>query len=87
MYAALALAYTAMMSAVTMSVDIPEFVQIVRLSDQELRARFGLPAQCAPVVSAIRTPRAKVRVVISCGAESAAASPRPGRERTPPTTR
>lgn len=83
MYAALALAYTAMMSAVTMSVEIPEFVQIVQSSDRELRARFGLPAQCDPVVSAIRIPRAKVKVVISCGAESAVASPGPGQARTP----
>jgi hypothetical protein len=56
--------------ALTMSVDLPEFVRIVRSSDHELRNRFRLPVQCDPVVSAVREPRHKVRVWITCLAES-----------------
>jgi hypothetical protein len=34
-----------------------------------LRTRFELPVECDPVVSAIRKPRNKIRVFITCGPE------------------
>jgi hypothetical protein len=70
MWAPLRLACALLLSPVTVSVDIVGFVEIVRSSDEELRRRYHLPTRCDPVVSAIRVPRDKVEVSISCVAES-----------------
>ena len=70
------LASALMVCSITLSVDIVEFVQIVRSTDHELRSRFDLPAECDPVVSAVRKPRNKVKVFITCLTESHSIQPK-----------
>ena len=75
--------------AVTVSVDSAELVELVRLSESQLRARFDVPATCEPALSATRrSPRSPIDVRIRCidhqpgDASSASAPPRwphPGR--------
>lgn len=68
--------------ALTMSVDIVEFVRIVRSPDSELRDRFNLPPHCDPIVTAVRKPSEKVRVSITClAAADRRRSPEWGRSR------
>jgi hypothetical protein len=68
--------------AVSLDVDIGQFVEIQRLSPGEMQQRFGLPGWCEPSVSAMRRPHEKIEVQITCGeashptpAKSSAATP------------
>ena len=50
------------------SMSIVEFAEVQRLSADELRSRFGLPASCDPTVTALSTDPAVnlVSVAIDC---------------------
>jgi hypothetical protein len=43
-----------------------QFVKLHRLSEQELRARFDLPAGCNPMLIAAGPRRSQVMVMITC---------------------
>jgi len=60
------LAGTLLVAAASMS--IVEFAEVQRLSPDELRSRFGLPASCDPTVTALSTDPAVnlVSVAIDC---------------------
>jgi hypothetical protein len=84
MVAPLTVAYALVMSSVTMSVDIAEFVEIVRSSDAELRQRYGLPTRCDPMVSAMRAPGHRVKVSITCAGALSGGPPEQTGEQGPP---
>jgi hypothetical protein len=75
----------ALVLAATLSMTIAEFVEFQKLSPEDLRARFGLPAACDPSVTA-STPHPagnNVTVGVECrplpGDAPASAPPRPAR--------
>jgi hypothetical protein len=75
----------ALVLAATLSMTIAEFVEFQKLSPEDLRARFGLPAVCDPSVTA-STPQVagnNVTVGVECrplpGGAPASTPPRPAR--------
>jgi hypothetical protein len=68
------------MLALTMSMDVAEFVKIRGWSDATLRAHFHLPESCDPSLSATRRPYSNVEVALIC-IENAI---EPGTRRPPP---
>jgi len=62
-------------AAVSMSTT--DFVELQKLSPDDLRSRFGLPASCDPIVTASTTdPRAnRVAVTIECRVQPGAIAP------------
>ncbi|HEX2440760.1 MAG TPA: hypothetical protein VHT71_20780 [Methylomirabilota bacterium] len=68
--------------AASLSMTIGEFIELQKLSTDELRARFSLPAGCDPAVTA-STPDAahsRLTVGVECRAQppAQAPAPRPG---------
>ena len=57
---------TALMAPVILQMPVHEFVKLHRLSEQELRARFDLPASCDPMLTAAGPGRSEVMVMITC---------------------
>jgi hypothetical protein len=55
-----------LLAATTLTLSVGELVEIQRLSDAELRVRFGLPQSCDPVVAAMGEGRGAIAVLISC---------------------
>jgi hypothetical protein len=73
--------------AAAVSMTAVEFVEVQKLSSDELRTRFGLPLSCDPVVTALATdPAVKlVTVAIDCRAKPGAPPPTSGQnDRQPP---
>jgi hypothetical protein len=70
--------------ATTLSMTVAEFVEFQKLSSEELRTRFGLPAGCEPSVTAA-TPHTggnSVNVGVECRVapgSQPSGSPRPAR--------
>jgi len=56
-----------------------EFVEVQKLSPEELRTRFGLPASCDPAVMALATNPAanQISVAIDCRFKPGAIEPTP----------
>ena len=59
-------ALAVLVAAVIVQLPIYEFVKLHRRSDQQLREHFDLPAACEPSVTAGRSARSDVVVVITC---------------------
>jgi hypothetical protein len=71
------LALTRIMLAVTVSMSTGEFIEVQKLSHEDLRARFKLPPSCDPSVTALNTdPGANQMIVaIECRTKLAPAPP------------
>jgi hypothetical protein len=80
---------TSLLLAATLSMTVADFIELQKLSPEELRSRFGLPAACDPAVMA-STPATggnTVTVAVECRAPAeglpvrspATAPARPGR--------
>ena len=70
---------TGILLAAAVSMTAVEFVEVQKLSPDELRTRFRLPSSCDPVVTALATDPVKlVTVAIDCRAKPGAAPPTPG---------
>src|ERR1700730_11547149 len=65
--------------AAAVSMTTVEFVEVQKLSPEELRARFGLPASCDPAVMALATDPAanQMTVAIDCRFKPRAIEPAP----------
>jgi hypothetical protein len=65
------------MLAVTVSMSTGEFIELQKLTLEELRARFKLPPTCDPAVTALNTdPSANhMMVAIECRVRPAPANP------------
>jgi hypothetical protein len=72
--------------AAVFSMTTVEFVEVQKLSPDDLRTRFGLPASCDPSVTALATdPAVKlVTVAIECRARPGGTSPPGPSERQRP---
>ena len=55
-----------MLALLTVSVPVPEFVDLQRLPDKQIRTRFGLPDECDPLLTALADPPGRVLVVVTC---------------------
>ena len=73
------------MLAVTVSMSTGEFIEVQKLSHDDLRARFKLPASCDPSLTALNTDPAanQMTVAIECRARLAPAPPGERREPRP----
>jgi hypothetical protein len=71
--------------AVTVPMTVGEFVEVQKLSPEDLRKRFGLPPACQPAVTALTTEPAanRVTVAVECRA-TPAKRPAPTAPATPP---
>ena len=69
------------MLAVTVSMSTGEFIEVQKLSHDDLRVRFKLPASCDPSLTALNTDPAanQMTVAIECRARLAP----PGERREP----
>jgi hypothetical protein len=78
---------TRILLAVTLSMTTGEFIEVQKLSLDELRTRFGLPTSCEPAVTAMNTDPAanQMTVAIECRSKPAspAVRPAPGERRQP----
>ena len=56
--------------AVTVSMTIGEFIELQKLSSEDLRKRFDLPPACEPAVTALTTEPAgnRITVAVECRA-------------------
>jgi hypothetical protein len=63
--------------AVTVSVTMAEFIELQKLSNDDLRTRFRLSTSCEPAVTALATDPAvdRVMVAIECRTKSAPITP------------
>ena len=70
-------ALTRILLAVTVSMSTGEFIEVQKLSHDDLRARFKLPPSCDPAVTAVNTDPAanQMTVAIECRTKLAPASP------------
>ena len=78
---------TRILLAVTLSMTTGEFIEVQKLSLDELRVRFGLPPSCDPAVTALNTdPSAnQMTVAVECRVKPpTGAPPRTPGERPPP---
>jgi len=69
--------------AVTLSMTTGEFIEVQKLSLDELRVRFGLPRSCDPAVTASNVDPTANRMTVAIDCRAKPASPTPG-ERPPP---
>ena len=71
---------TGIVLATVVSMTAVEFVEVQKLSPDDLRARFGLPSSCDPTVTALATdPSVKlVTVAIECRAKPGGTRPPAG---------
>jgi hypothetical protein len=78
-------ALTRILLAVTVSMTTGEFIEVQKLSHDDLRARFKLPASCDPSVTALNTDPAanQMTVAIECRARLGPAPPGERREPRP----
>ena len=72
--------------AAAASMTTGEFVEVQKLSPDDLRARFGLPASCDPSVTALATDPAVsvVTVAVDCRARPEGAPSPPIERQRPP---
>jgi len=65
------------MLAVTVSMSTGEFIEVQKLSHDDLRVRFKLPASCDPSLTALNTDPAanQMTVAIECRARLVPAPP------------
>ena len=70
-------ALTRVLLAVTVSMSTGEFIEVQKLSHEDLRARFRLPPSCNPSVTALNTDPAanQMTVAIECRARLVPAPP------------
>ena len=70
-------ALTRILLAVTVSMSTGEFIEVQKLSHDDLRARFKLPPSCDPSVTAVNTDPAanQMTVAIECRTKLAPAPP------------
>jgi hypothetical protein len=70
----------------TLSMTIAEFVEFQKLSPEDLRARFSLPAACDPAMTASTPDTAQNLVIVGveCGGPADAPANRPGERARPP---
>lgn len=61
---ALARAFVAVTVPLLLELSVPEFLELRRLSPEAVRARFDLPDDCAPVVSAMRPAGKANRIIV-----------------------
>jgi len=62
----------------TLDASVQEFVDLIALSDDARRERFGLPKSCTPIISAIKSAapnESRLLVVIDCGTATTEPSP------------
>jgi hypothetical protein len=59
-------AATLVLGFVALSMSVPEFVALQRMPPDALRARFDLPRDCEPRLTASADPPSRVLVVVSC---------------------
>ena len=78
-------ALTRILVAVTVSMSTGEFIEVQKLSHEDLRARFRLPPSCDPSVTALNTdPSAnQMTVAIECRARVSPVPPNGRRESRP----
>jgi hypothetical protein len=78
-------ALTRILVAVTVSMSTGEFIEVQKLSHDDLRARFKLPPSCDPSVTALNTDPAanQMTVAIECRARVAPVPPSGRREPRP----
>ena len=57
---------TLLLSLVTLSVSLPEFVALQRMPYDAIRARFKLPRDCEPRLTASADPPGKILVIVGC---------------------
>jgi len=76
---------TRILLAVTVSMSTGEFIELQKLSHEDLRARFKLPPSCDPSVTALNTDPAanQMTVAIECRARVAPVLPSGRREPRP----
>jgi|KBSSwiStaDraftv2_1062776.scaffolds.fasta_scaffold3125428_1 hypothetical protein len=76
---------TRILLAVTVSMSTGEFIEVQKLSHEDLRTRFKLPASCDPSVTALNTDPAgnQMTVAIECRVRLAPAPPGERREPRP----
>jgi len=69
--------------AAAVSMTTVEFIEVQKLSPDDLRTRFGLPASCDPAVTALATDPAVnlVTVAIECRTKPGGTPPPAGRQR------
>jgi hypothetical protein len=78
-------ALTRILLAVTVSMSTGEFIEMQKLSHEDLRARFKLPPSCDPSVTALNTDPGgnQMTVAIECRTRVAPAPPSGRREPRP----
>lgn len=57
------------LALVTIDLSVAEFVDVQRMTDAEIRARFHFPASCRPRIAALRGRGTKITAVIHCAAQ------------------
>jgi hypothetical protein len=57
---------TLVLGLVALSMSMPEFVAVQQMPPDALRARFDLPRDCEPRLTASADPPGRVLVVVSC---------------------
>jgi len=71
---------TRLVLAVTLSMTTGEFIEVQKLSFDELRIRFGLPSSCEPALTALNTDPGADRMLVAIGCRGKPGPPAP---RTP----
>jgi hypothetical protein len=66
-----------LLAATIVTVSIGDLAKLQRLSDAELRARFGLPEECDPTLTASGDRHDRIIVAITCRSGD---RPSPGRK-------
>ena len=67
----------------TLSMTIPEFIEFQKLSPEDLRTRFSLPAACDPALTASTPDAAQNRVTVGVECRARPAEPPPNRPGEP----
>lgn len=57
---------TLLLVLMTLSMSLPEFVALQRLAPDVIRARFKLPEDCEPRLTASADPPGRIVVVVGC---------------------
>jgi hypothetical protein len=56
----------AVLTVLSVSLPVSDFVRLHRMSDEDVRTRFALPRDCRPRLTAIADPPGRVKVLVTC---------------------
>lgn len=59
-------AFAVLVLALALEMTVADFVAVQRLDEGQRRRHFGLPDACVPVITATRSTRGRMHVLVTC---------------------